>query len=134
MIPFRSQGFDCLEGGRSSVHHQPYFAFNHLDFQRFQAFTLARTLDAEPGQGFVNRVVRLAGEIFAIPAKEPAVVVIQFERQMAAAVFIGNQLPFETGKETISRLAIAGELEFQGAAFFQVGGPPDFYVTHRDTV
>ena len=72
----------------------------------------------------------LAKEVVAIRREKMAVMKIQAERQMPAAVFKGHQLALKTCDETLRPPAAALEGESNGIAFRNIAGARDLYLCH----
>jgi hypothetical protein len=114
--------------------NQPYFAVGHFYLQWFQALAFAGAADAEAGQRLVNGVVVLAEKMFAVGREETAVGEIEAKGEMAALVFVGDQLPVEPREKSLGGFAVARDGKFKRFAFGDFVGARDFGFGHAGSV
>jgi hypothetical protein len=65
--------------------------------------------------------VVLADEVPAVLCEKSVFVGVQFERKVAAAILVGNQLAVEIGNEAFTRDSFALKLKFCGSTPGQLG-------------
>ena len=109
-------------------HISPDFSPDDLNVDRFQFFTLTRAAHALAGERFIHRAVRLAHEIITFPGEDATAVVIQVHRQMAAKIFVGDQLSLKPRHKTFGGPIVARERKFDRRAIgkFRRAGNFDF--------